>query len=104
MLTLNKEEKARKTELEQLLFECDEMLRTDCHKSGQPLTDDEYKQLWRDIKRYEDELNQIIKKESQLTEEKAQKKTTVNYIFLDDGGMDSDYFSHKRSKDEGLEM
>lgn len=109
MLTLSKEEKARKTELEQLLFECDEMIRTDCHTSGQPLTDDEYKQLWRDIKQYEYELNEIIKKESQLTDETeatpATPEPTATNAFYDcDGGMSSEFFIHNRAKDEGMEM
>lgn len=106
MLTLSKKEKARKAELEQLLLDCDEMLRTDCHTSGQPLSDDEYKQLWRDIKRYEHELHEIIKKESQLTDEtEVTPDPTATHAFYDcDGGMSSEFFIHKRSKDEGLEM
>lgn len=106
MLMLNEEEKAREEELERLLADCDEMLKTDCHPNGQTLTDEEYKQLWRDIKQYEYELNEIIKKESQLTDETeaTPEPTTPNAFYDCDGGMSSEFFIHKRSKDEGLEM
>ena len=99
---MKKEE--QKAELELLLADCDEMLKTDCHPNGQPLTDEEYKQLWRDIRKYEDELREIRRSESQLPE-KEHKKETATYIFFDnDGGMDSEFFMRKKSKNDGMEL
>ena len=105
MLTLIEEQKEREIELERLLTDCDRMLETDCHPSGQPLVDEEYKQLWRDIRKYEDELRKIRRSESQLPEEKEHKKETTTHIFFDnDGSMDCDLFKHKKSKNDGLEL
>ncbi len=95
--------KSREIELELLLDNCDEMLRTDCHLNGLPLTDEDYIKLWRDIRKFEDELNAIKKKKSHTQEKKEQKKATVNYFSDDCGGMDGDSFIYKR-KDYGLEI
>lgn len=106
MLTLSKEERERKAELERLLADCDEMLKTDCHPNGRPLTDEEYNQLWRDIRKYEDELLEIRRSKSQLTEETEKKPPIATYIFFYDcdGGMDCEPSIRHHAKDEGMEL
>ena len=95
----------REEELERLLADCDKMLETDCRLDGMPLTDEEYKKLWRDIKQYEDELNEIRRNKSQLTEEKEQKEATATHTFCDYvGGMSSEFFFRRRTRDDGMEM
>lgn len=107
---LNEVQKARETELEQLLAACDIMLDTDCRLDGQPLTDKEYEQLWRNIKRYENELNKLkIKKFHLPAEKEEQKKENAAYVFFlddidNDGGMIDEFNMRHRSKNDGLEM
>ena len=99
------EVQVREEELERLLADCDKMLENDCRLDGKPLSDEEYKKLWRDIKQYENKLNEIRRKKSQLPEEKEQKEATATHTFCDyDGGMSSEFLFRRRTRDDGMEM